>query len=734
MNRFSLFKVALLSAAGFAFSACPPPVCDPEVDDCPDDGGVPPEDFCNSKADSTSDPRCKLTLCMPLTVDAGAFINPPGDGGMADQDWYSVTVGTLTPRSLLHVQAGYQAPATAVDLKINVIEASTMMSVATATDDHGQKPPSPIDIITPFSDSNAQLYILVSDKGNRIPPVYDIRNPYTLSVCTQDNPDMNEPNNDAAHATNLDLSSGTASSMGVLATTDDQDWFTFDPGAIAPRKILYMHITSPMDLSPPANYRLAYTLFDPDMVPIAEDQVMSAFLRVDLATARLVKKTGKYTLKVFGWIEEMGVPVLGDLRQTYTVSLQTLPDTDMTEPNDNMAESGMHATPMSLGQHQQFKGSLSYVPDPEYNALDLPSLSNPATLHAKLTVATSGGRFAPLRGPLDRQLRIMAATPGATEADSLNNCNMIDSQTMGCPKGYDPNDATQQLLVGEICLDYLDAGSAQCLWAERNEHSLYEPLKNMEAVVPVPRGNSTRYWVVVQDDGQNYADDLQWTLDVWFDDDPDEAQTHGLGFEGASINSTVTGVISHGFGRLTDYDPNQMNGPSGIRAPNDYDAIPTDLDFWSFGLPGGSDSAWNIQWRVDHADGGSVSAKLAIDIGLCPGSGNCSRAGTLVYEDGPLNPWYGKSLTDRGILYTKTDEGPDDLITVTPAACMCFESKFATLQLTVGATDRDYYAPMRYRITQSSGSYPPPSFSVDGGSVSCPAPLPDGGGSGCGLE
>src|SRR5262249_16347124 len=83
--------------------------------------------------------------------------------------------------------------------------------------------------------------------------------------------------------------------------------------------------------------------------------------------------------------------------------------TDVTEPNDNMAESGTHPNAMSLGQHLQLKGSLSYVPDPEYIALDLPSLSNPATLHAKLTVATSGGRFAALPGPLDPHLPIRPA-------------------------------------------------------------------------------------------------------------------------------------------------------------------------------------------------------------------------------------------------------------------------------------------------------------------------------------
>ncbi len=44
----------------------------------------------------------------------------------------------------------------------------------------------------------------------------------------------------------------------------------------------------------------------------------------------------------------------------------------------------------------------------------------------------------------------------------------------------------------------------------------------------------------------------------------------------------MSGVISHGYGRLTDYDPNMMNGRrAGIRGPNDYDAVPTDFDNFS---------------------------------------------------------------------------------------------------------------------------------------------------------
>jgi hypothetical protein len=741
MKLHSFFKLAFSAAVVAALSACPPPTCDPTVDDCPDDGGVPPPDYCNSKDDAVNDMKCVLqpvpnvANCWYLNVDAGyAYINPL-DGGQGDQDWYSVKVGTLTPRSLLHVSGGYAAPATPVDLKFDVLDSTGSMSIATATDDHGQKPPSPIDIIVPFSQSNATLLVLVSDKGNRIPPVFDLRNPYSLQVCTQDNPDSNEPNDTPAMATPIANQGGMGTSMGVLATNNDEDWYSFDPGALTSRKILYLHITSPMDLLPPANYRLHYILFDPDMVPISEGTNSSGFVKVDLATARLLKKPGQYLLQVDGFKVNPTDIVPGDLRQVYTVFMQVLDDTDMTEPNDNMSEAGTHSTSLGLGGSHTFNGSLSYVPDPEWIALDVPALSNPGILHAKFSVAMGAGRFAPLPGPLDRQMRIMAPVKGATSQDSNNACHTNSDQTLGCPKGYDPQDVTQQGLVAEICDDYVDAGAAQCLWSERNEHSQFEPLRNMEAVIPVPAANATRYWIVVGDDGNNYADDLTWTLTVSLEDDPDEV-THGPNSapQSASINSTVNGVISHGYGRLTDYDPNMMNGArAGIRGPNDYDAVPTDYDKFTFSLPG-AESSWNLTWQIDHADGGSTSAKLALDIQLCDSSNACKNAGTLTYESGTLQPWYGMSLTDRTELYSLQNKGTYDEISLLTPACMCFESRFTTLNVTVNGTDRDFYGLMPYRLIQSTGAYPP-SFTEDGGTVSCPAPLPDGGGAaGCGLE
>jgi hypothetical protein len=632
------------------------------------------------------------------------------------------------------VNGGYSAPATPVDLKVDVLDSTGTTSVASAIDDHGQKPPSPIDIVVPFTQSDAKLLLLVSDKGGRVPPVFDIRNPYSLTVCTEDNPDPNEPNDTPMMATSIPNVGGMGTiNNGVIAPANDVDWYSFDPGALTGRKILYLHITSPMDLLPPAAYRLHYQLFDPDMVPISEGVVSSGFVKVDLATARLLKKPGLYTVRVDGYHVNPTDIVPGDLRQVYTVFLQVLDDTDMTEPNDNMAESGTHPTTLGLGSSHTFQGSLSYVPDPEWLALDLPALSNPGILHVKFTVAMGVGRFAPLPGPLDRQLRIMAPVKGATAADSDNACHTNQDQTMGCPRGYAPMDVTQMGLVDEICDDFLDGGAAQCLWAERNENSFFEPLHNMEAVIPVPAANATRYWVVVGDDGNNYADDLTWTVQVSLEDDPDEV-IHGPNSppQAASINSTVNGVISHGYGRLTDYDPNM--GPRGIRGPNDYDAVPTDFDKFTFALPGGTDTTWNLTWQVDHADGGSTSAKLALDIQLCDSSNVCKNAGTLTNESSTLQPWYGQSLTDRTVLYSLTDKGTYDEVQLLPPACMCFESKFTTLNVTVNATDRDFYGLMPYRLIQSTSGYPPATFAVDGGMVSCPAPLPDGGGMGCGLE
>jgi hypothetical protein len=161
--------------------ACPPepPLCEfGDEEGC--DAGTPPPDLCNSREEALTGAQCQLTLGTQI---ADRFIGHSGD-----QDFYSVQLGALTPRTLLHVNGGYGVPATPVNFAINILNEAGTSSGARRVDKHGQAAPRPVDIIVPFSESNAKLIILVGDEALVQVPPYDVRNPYALVVETLENP------------------------------------------------------------------------------------------------------------------------------------------------------------------------------------------------------------------------------------------------------------------------------------------------------------------------------------------------------------------------------------------------------------------------------------------------------------------------------------------------------------------------------------------------------------------
>ena len=165
-----------------------------------------------------------------------------------------------------------------------------------------------------------------------------------------------------------------------------------------------------------------------------------------------------------------------------------------------------------------------------------------------------------------------------------------------------------------------------CLQSAREEEPQRFPnLRNFEGAIPVPphTGNA-RYYFVVQDDGNNWADDKDYNLRVSWLDDSDEAGRYSGGVEQAgtvalandSSGSTfpappagataLNGQLNHGYGRLIPED--RVTG-KGVRGPGDYDAVPSDVDSFILNLPTGLpeplDRTWELQWTVKNlADGG----------------------------------------------------------------------------------------------------------------------------------
>ncbi|MFZ5468927.1 MAG: cell-cell cohesion protein MtsF [Myxococcota bacterium] len=718
---------------GFALAAlllltgCPPPMPCEETDEGCEDAGAPPPDECNSRDEALSLSQCRLNLGEARS----AYISFSGD-----QDWYLAQMPALDARSLVHLTGAYGASSTAVNLALNLLREDGQTSLAREVDD-STGAPKPVDIILPFTESNAKLLVLVADEGASLQPNFDARNQYTVQIEVMDNPDTNEPNDTTP--TDITLSPQGAvlqgQSTGYLATDNDLDLFRFV--APAGRKIIYLHIHGPA-LTPPPPFRLSYRLLDPTGTPVSEGNMANAFLPVDLATARL-STAGAYTLEVQGFRSQNTSDLVpGDLRLQYTVDVQILDDLDANEPNDSMATARVVSMGTPGGPAQTLTGRLAYVPDPDWYAIDLPASAQPTVLMYRLTPGAGTGRFPALPGLVDRQVRLVQqVTQGATAQDRQNACK---NDSLACPKGYEGSALFQGLVEG-LCAS---ADPAPCLLSERNEHPRFGNLRNMVGYVPVPAHTGTlRLFLAVQDDGTDWADDLDYTLSVQWQADPDDAMRAGLpnqtesqtlpasGFPDPPVSGQFSGVLSHGYGRVIENDVNQGEG---VRGPNDYDAVPTDFDRFEYvfpAIPAPEDRTWTLAWDILHLPDAGQPADLALEMEFCDGAGcaQTQRNIVLAYSGDRIQPWYSGSFSDRTVHYTRQVGNGVTTITATPEGCFCFEPRFVQggrFWFKVGAVDRQRAEPFQYRVRMGYANYPQ-AYTVDGGSSSCPAGPTDGG-------
>ena len=697
-----------------------------EEDPFGDEGPPPGPDACNSEQDALSVPECELTLGLARTE----FIGLP-----FDRDWFSVKLpGGLTGRSLLHVSGGYSSAATSVQLSLNVLKQGGG-SVATAVDAHGQGAPKPIDVVTRFSESNARLLLfLQDDRGGQH---YDHRNPYQLMVEVVDDPDGNEPNDETPTPIPLAQQAGRlyGKQTGVLATPDDVDRFKLSlPSG---RKVLHVRVSGPA-LTPALPLRVAYTLFDAGNKPVAEGRMDNEFLAVDLATARSVTG-GDYVLEVKGYRPDLAKHVVGDLRRTYVVEAQLLDELDVNEPNGTLETAKTQAFG-APGASATLRGRLGTVPDADWFAFDLPATSRPTVLHYKLTPGQEAGRFPVLPGPLDRQVRIFTEVKdGATVADRQANCK---NKASVCPRRSDaPID--QVGLVESYCA----LTPPRCMWSAREENARFQNLKNFEGALPVaPHSTTVRYFVVVEDEGNNWADDKEYTLTVNWRDDADEAgrmsggveqtQSRTLAVDDAASgfpsppsggSFELTGKLSYGYGFWRNNDA--LKG-QGLRGPDDYDVTSSDSDRYELVFPAGLaaplDRTWELQWEVEHAPGGRRPYDITLDVEFCDGDASTSSCSpvrrTLGYKGGDLGAWHSAGKTGVTFQPVYSLEQLSDRTRITGLAwgCFCFEPRFVKggkFYIRVQAVDREGYEDATYRIRTAITAYPKP---YNGGM--CPAP------------
>ena len=313
-----------------------------------------PDLNCNTAPDAEANSECRLTLGQ----ETQEYIQQ-----QADQDWWVVNVGTLPPRAIVHVVAGYKPGAgqdagsfnTAVNLQINVLDSSNGTvgsNIVSAKDVHGSNPPSLLDVTFRYTKSNNDLFILVQDDNGK---KYDNLSPYTIKVEVIPDPDANEANDTPATATPITLSSGSGGVQGngggYLATPGDLDYYSIV--AANPNSVMWIRVgEDPAAPSPPPHrYRLEYFLRDPGGNVVATDsssagsQVSQAL--VQIGTARLLQSTGTYTLEVRAYIDPNNQTVIppGDLAFKYKVEVIIVPLQDPAEPNNSIADAKAKPTP-----------------------------------------------------------------------------------------------------------------------------------------------------------------------------------------------------------------------------------------------------------------------------------------------------------------------------------------------------------------------------------------------------
>jgi hypothetical protein len=767
--------VRLLPLALLALAACSSGGGDPE----PDAGTNPVVDLCNSREEALSLPECELRPGEPLE----RFLAQAGEVKAGDQDWYRIVLPADTSaRTLLNVNGAYLASSTAVNLSITVLgplPTGGEGALVKKEDKHGQGAPRPVDMVLPLRDGlkGQTLLVLVQDSPD-VPtrPNYDAKSPYRLTVQVATNPDTHEPNDTRETATPVVLAASGGQQRGTvtgyLATDNDVDHYTFD---LQVGKVAYVRVHSP-DQGFVPNWRLSYELRRPNFTEKEDEgQVPPQVRNGELATARKVKLAGTWTLVVKGYRGTNDRDTAqGDLRPRYEVEVRVLDEDDVQDRagagNDRVQDATVRSlestSPGTPQAAATFTGRLGYVPDRDWYVVRLPAYNlAPTVLRYRVVPVGAGGRFAPLPGTPDRLVQVFTlVSKGANLTEWRANCL---GDATACPKGFGENPEARQLVEGYCTRAELPA--PMCTHSYREEaadNPRFTDLSNFRGVLPVPRHDTAlQYYFLVQDDGTNWADDRDYRLEVsWDAEDLDERDRQASGTEQPVARSLVSsptfpappdmadfsvrGQLSHGHGRLRADNNDRVTG-LGVRGPYDYDAVPSDVDSYQFQLPAtvapaADDRAWLVQWEVEKLADGGTPHGLSLALTFCDGDrtdgGACTEvtSGTraplsLAYRSDALRAWHtpgGASMSSLQPQYTLEERPGSTVVTLAPYACGCLERRFirgGTMRVDVTAAERTDYERVNYTLRTGYANYPT-SYTVDGGaSVSCPAPVQDGG-------
>jgi len=386
-------------------------------------------------------------------------------------------------------------------------------------------------------------------------------------------------------------------------------------------------------------------------------------------------------------------------------------------------------------------------------------------LHYRVTPTNNGGRFPsiPPNQPGDRIVEVMnpVAAPDPISAQEI--CLAIPS-TQQCPT--DPNAPQNAIALQQSLCNQGDAG-ALCLFSERLETPGWDKLSNFEGIVPIqPHAGTTVYYIDYQSQEGTYADDLDYSLQIWWESEGAENQTGyhwtfdtaipfpmvvdtgAASFPNPPAGANKAGKIT--LGHLYGKDTNPTDTPiDTLYGPSDYDAVPSSVDTYELDFPANAAASypfgatWELQWTLSGFTG-DAGAPIALGLyvafcnGTIAGDAGCnivsggglgSGLGTIAYDSTPANSWYNKNASYTGDLEPQWSmtTGPGTVtVTARPYGCFCLENAFlpaGKFYVQVIGLDRKAYQDVDYSLSTALTSYPQP-FSADGGSFACPLNIP----------
>ncbi|HEY3451700.1 MAG TPA: hypothetical protein VGK67_35410 [Myxococcales bacterium] len=652
---------------------------------------------CGSKEAAEKNAECTLTL----DTEAQSKIDV-----LAKVDWWVLDVPALPPRALITVVAQYKVPSTPVVLTVNVTADDGSTSIATGTDPRrasstsagGPGPAQAVGKIT----KPGKYFVIVRHDTSADDPATDKRNFYNLLAKVESDPDLNEPNDLSAEATNVTLAAcgSFAQATGALSTSGDVDRFKFDVTQCAGgRTILYVSIEAPASAGP--QIRLNYVLNGPAGV-VANDYSKSPMKDQLVATARL-SAAGHYELALNAYKGPRDiVDPPGDTTFVYRVKVGLFPDLDTNEgATGNDSPETATDVGLSTGGSKVLEGRLSYTGDWDTYKVDV---AGDARVYYKLEYTKAAGQFPAVPTLVPKQLTVFTVDKSAACA---SNCGGDPSYTVPwCNK-------------------------KQCLHQERMDDSKIADYANYEGQLLMAAGTGP-YYLQLSYTGAEGGDDIPYKLTVAVK--PATAPSSLQNPRVVNLPGEGATAISWGWGAFGSGVPNDL--PELPRSVLDYDKE-HQVEFLEFHFVPPSpavDQAFQLKWKIDPPAGKSAGRAydVAMQLGLCADAGCAAavpmpKSGYLGYASGQTNPWYvGK--TDAGLpgmqeAY-KFDRGTGTF-EARSAMCTCLDAAHVSsgkIKVAVEAINRTSYDDSTIHLQFGLSSYPFTAVNDSGASFQCPAP------------